>query len=137
MPEVPAIPLTFQDRIKEKIKNDIGTLLTDDDLSKLIASSLHEMFFEKVRVQREYSSYIDESDPIIYNTLRPLLTERVDAAVKAWLSANESTVTAIIDAVICRGIHEALIRSFEAKIGQTMWDFGEKLKSGLMLCRPT
>lgn len=95
---------TFEDRLKAKIRDDIGTLITDDELSKIIARSLDELFFrarpnpEWERLegwQRQHEKTIPRQLPCLAHEMTlDLLKPMVKQAVDNWVLANHEKITA-------------------------------------------
>lgn len=137
MPTEQVVPkMTFQEKIAERVKDGIGDLLTDEDIAKLIAGSLHDMFFQKRRVPERYGSGYTDGDPLVFDILRPALKAQIDIAIAAWLKDNNDKVYAMIQTIIDQGIIDSFTRALESRMGQAFWDMGERMKQGLMLSRP-
>ena len=49
--------MSFEDKLKAKIKNDIGELLSDEDLQKMVKSSINSVFFDPRPNPKYKSSY--------------------------------------------------------------------------------
>jgi hypothetical protein len=81
---------TLQERVGDRIREQIGDLLTDDDLKKLVDRALEDAFFKERRENRQYGQDILHP-PQIVQRVNDLLKERVDTAVSAWLSKPENS----------------------------------------------
>ena len=104
--------LTFEERLKNRVKESIGELLTDDDLKQIIETTAHEMIFadEKDRygnVKRE---------PSIKLIVRDLLKDRMDGAIDRWLEKHAAEVKEAIGEVLNREAGTILLEAFNAKL---------------------
>ena len=125
----------FQEHIKGRLREDVGKLMPDDMLAKLIEQAIKEMFFTR-RVDR--SSYRDRDLPSWFeDEVAKLLAAGVKTQIQAWLDANDSVlreqVTAAIREQLPHILCSALFAGFTAAStyqGQSwLSDFTERLRS--------
>ncbi|MDF0750338.1 hypothetical protein NLU14_08850 [Marinobacter sp. 71-i] len=100
----------FQDRVKDKLKADIGSMLPDDVLAQLTQRAVDEQFFKERRAPnpRGYGSdvarpswFVEEvakiAEPIIRSHIEQFIeTSKADieAAIKQYISDQNLTLTA-------------------------------------------
>lgn len=114
----------FQERLFEKIRADIGALMTEEELKSVVSKSVERAFFEKeVKIQpRSYGSYVDrvEGEPVIYRVVRELMQKRVETATDQFLKNNEARLVGIIEEVLKDGLIRAVTRIIDERMKQPM-----------------
>lgn len=118
---------TFEQRMKERIRDSIGDLISDEDLTKMVDRSLEEVFF-KPRPNPKYASYYNAGEPA---TIQPLLHElvkevmeaNVQAAVREWIGSNQEEVNAIIQKVVQEGSGTAILKALDNMFSYQLSNF--------------
>lgn len=125
-------PMSFQDRLKERIRESIGELLTDEDLDNLIRRGIDEVFFQERRVQQDhYPHRIQTYPPLIHEIVQDLLSSQMKAAVERWLQDHEAEVKAAIETVIRDGAGNAMIHSLDNRLQGLFEQFGQSVAINL------
>lgn len=114
---------SFDDRMKDKIRESIGDLITDEELSKIVAQGIHAAFFEPVSVDNSYSRN-PKREPLITNIVKELLSEKVNLAVKGWFKDNPEAMTPILDEVIKSGITKTIFNQIDSALSTEFITFG-------------
>jgi hypothetical protein len=96
----------FQERVFEKIRADIGNLMTDAELKSLLDQAMRRAFFEPVKVRDGYRDY--DKEPVFVVMVRDLMRDRVKAAVDVWMEENKELVSSKIGEALKAGIAEAV-----------------------------
>jgi hypothetical protein len=104
---------TFEQRMKERIRDSIGDLISDEDLTKMVDRSLEEVFF-KPRPNPKYASYYNAGEPatippLLHDIIKEVMEANVQAAVREWIGSNQEEVNAIIQKVVQEGIGSAVL----------------------------
>jgi hypothetical protein len=104
---------TFEQRMKERIRDSIGDLISDEDLTKMVDRSLEEVFF-KPRPNPKYASYYNAGEPatippLLHELVKEVMVANVQAAVREWIGSNQEEVNAIIQKVVQEGIGSAAL----------------------------
>ena len=104
---------TFEQRMKERIRDSIGDLISDEDLSKMVDRSLEEVFF-KERANPKRTSYYNSGEPdtlppLLHEIVKSAMSEQVSEAVKEYIANNREQVDATIKTVLEQGMGNALI----------------------------
>ncbi len=104
---------TFEQRMKERIRDSIGDLISDEDLTKMVDRSLEEVFF-KPRPNPKYASYYNAGEPatippLLHELVKEVMEANVQAAVREWIGSNQEEVNATIQKVIQEGIGAAVL----------------------------
>ncbi len=87
----------FQERMFERIRDQLGDLMTQEDLQKIVTAAIDKAFFEKQKIRTgSYSSDFKEIDPVFVIQIRELMTPMVRAACEVWVNANKETISKAI-----------------------------------------
>lgn len=113
----------FQERMFERIRDQMGDLLTEDDLRKIVEAAVQKAFFEERR--GEYGRTVE---PVFVEMMRGLMQSRVSAAIEKWLADNPEEVNKVIQDVIAKGFLGMISHSFEARLSWPLQQFAQELK---------
>lgn len=122
-------PQTFEDRMKARIKESIGDLITDEDLTKMVARSMEEVFFRERRIRRGYND--DVIPPLLNEIVQKELTEQVRSAVYAYIHEHGAEVEKIIKDVLQQGIGAALVTAVTHKFQGDMFLLQQNLTNSI------
>jgi len=123
---------TFQERMFERIREQMGDLMTDEDLKRIVDTAMQKAFFEE-RVTFDNYNRSTTREPVFVELIREHLKEQVTGAVRDWLRANHDEVVKQIDAAIAKGMFNLVRQHMEQAIQQPLWDFAQQLRnSGLL-----
>jgi predicted house-cleaning noncanonical NTP pyrophosphatase (MazG superfamily) len=104
---------TFEQRMKERIRESIGDLISDEDLTKMVDRSLEEVFF-KSRPNPKHTAYYNSGEPatippLLHELVKEVLEANVQAAVREYIGSHTEEVNAIIQKVVQEGIGAAVL----------------------------
>jgi predicted house-cleaning noncanonical NTP pyrophosphatase (MazG superfamily) len=104
---------TFEQRMKERIRDSIGDLISDEDLTKMVDRSLEEVFF-KPRPNPKHTAYYNSGEPatmppLLHELVKEVLEANVQAAVREYIGSNQEEVNATIQKVVQEGIGAAVL----------------------------
>ena len=86
--------MSFQDKLKKRIQEQIGELMSDEDLKRLVDAAMHDAFFKpKVRNNGYHTT---EEPAVLESILRDLLRSQVQTLVKEYLKENAEVVEKIV-----------------------------------------
>jgi hypothetical protein len=118
---------TFEQRMKERIRDSIGDLISDEDLTKMVDRSLEEVFF-KPRPNPKYASYYNAGEPatippLLHELVKEVMEANVQAAVREWIGSNQEEVNATIQQVIQEGIGAAILKALDNMFSYQLSNF--------------
>lgn len=121
---------TFEERMKARIKDSIGDLITDEDLTKLINRGVEDVFFKKTVVR--VNSYENKEGPsLLESIVKELLETQVRDCIKDYLKDNSETVKNTIDEVVRDGIGKAMIAAMNQSFQQSLYQFQSNISQQL------
>lgn len=120
----------FQEKLFERIRAEIGTLMGEEDLKKVVAAAMEKAFFEERVTHREYGRSV-EKPPLLVELITELLRQRVDVAIKAWLEENNERVAEAIKAVLANGIATTVIKSLDFTLSPAFFQLQASIQQAL------
>ena len=127
------LSLTFQQKLTEEIKDKIGSLMTDEDLKKIIDRVVNQAFFEERKVGDGYTT---RSEPPYFIKLASnLLEANVQAQLKLWFAdkKNQAIIKDMIDNLIKKGLANILIHEFQMITSNAFFAFGNQIKNDITM----
>lgn len=120
---------TYEDRLYKKIREDIGALMTDEELKKLVEQAIEREFFTPRHVRRGYETIQVRSQ--LVEIVHELLGPKVREAADAWLAANPDRVEVALKEAMANGIASAVIRSFDGMLSSAFSQLGYNLENSI------
>ena len=100
---------SFEEKLKDRIRDSIGELMTDEDLQRIVERGIDEVFFDE-RTEG-YGYNLKRHSPLIHEVVKEVLKDRMNKAVDAWLSTHEEEVKTAVDRAVTQGAGNALVNS--------------------------
>lgn len=119
--------MSFEDRLKDRIKADIGQLMTDEDLSKLVHKATHDVFFAPRYKSRGIHS--DKIPPLLHELVKDSLKPIVAVEVEKWVKLNKDAVLEACMSALNRGVGECMIQAFSEKFHGDLYNFKNAISS--------
>ena len=115
----PTVEQTFQENIKARLREDIGKLMPDEVLSKMIEKATQEMFFTKREVKDSYGYSRGKEDSWFETEVAKQLRNRIETSLTAYFEKNEEELTKlVVEELVKRGpelIGQVLISALTGK----------------------
>jgi len=134
-----AVPQAFEDKLKQRIRDSIGELMSDDDLKKIVERSTAELLFNTRTTEGPRDHYgsrrTEQKPPLIQEILTPLINDAAYKAVTEWAKQpeNEAKILAVINERLGRGLVDAIGMAIEQKFQNTFWQLQSNIKQALGL----
>ena len=108
----------FEERMFEKIRDQMGDLMTDEDLRRLVATAMQKAFFEpRVMPGNGYGSPTTLS-PLFVSMIEQHMKESVSTIVSQWVADHPEEVAKVLKETIEAGIFNMMASHFASK---TSW----------------
>lgn len=120
----------FQTRIFEKIRQDIGSLMTDKDVKKLVEAAMEREFFTPVKRTEHYREVIDP--PRIQTLVKELIEPTLRKAMDQWLKEHTDEVNKIIEETLKGGLIHSVSRVIDGMLSQAMITFQNNIQTTLL-----
>lgn len=122
---------TFQQRVFEKIRDQLGDLMTDAELKSIVDKTIDKAFFEP-RVVKDGSYYSErtrEIESLWVEKVKAALAPRVTAAVDQWVKDHPDLFAKAVDEAIAKGMYELVVQHFRSLTSQPLYELASALKA--------
>lgn len=106
-------------KVLEKIKNELGDLITDSDITILVGKAINQAFFEPITTHDSYNRAATKP-PLINQLITESLTPHFQIAIDKWIADNEETVKETMQKLVNDGAGMAIIQSFNNRFDFAM-----------------
>lgn len=120
---------SFQERMKDRIKNSIGELMTDEELSEIVRRAMEEIFFKPIKLQDGY--YTKEAPPFVHQLLKEIMLDDVKTAVSKYIDEHKEEVEKTIQDVISLGMGKALVNAISFQFSSELMNFESNLMNNI------
>jgi len=118
---------TFEERMKDRIKDSIGDLITDEDLTKLVNRGVEEVFFKKKTVRQNYQDV--ELPSLLESIVKELLEEKIRIFAQQYVSLHEKEVLEAIDKVAKEGAGAAVLAAITSTFSSQLYQLESNIRS--------
>lgn len=116
------IPLTFQDKLAQRMREQIGELLTEEDLKKLTERAVEEMFF-KPRVVVGQWNQTSTQPPWFVAEFGKLAEPVLREEMQRWLNEHPDEVRDILRQSIEKGVAGMVMSQFNVLLSSALSQF--------------
>lgn len=104
---------SFEERMKDRIKESIGELITDEELSKLVRKSVDQVFFAPTKIKQGWDT--KEGPSLLNGIIKELLTPQVSEVVQQYINDHPEEIIKSIKEVLSVGMGTALLNAFNSQ----------------------
>lgn len=95
---------SFQERLFEKIKTDMGSLMTEEDMKKLVETSIERIYFTGKKGKQSNYPYNEFNEPPeILTIVKAAVEEQVKEQVKNYIGEHADLYKKTIEDTIAKG----------------------------------
>ena len=113
---------TFEEKMKDRIKESIGDLIGDDDLKKLLDAAMNDVFFKPSKIKINSYDYKD-GPSFLQEIVKEEMEGKVRDIVKEYVNSHEDEVNKIINDVVSEGIGIAMIKAMNILFQNQLYAF--------------
>ena len=113
---------TFEEKMKDRIKESIGDLIGDDDLKKLLDAAMNDVFFKPSKIKINSYDYKD-GPSFLQEIVKEEMEGKVRDIVKEYVNSHEDEVNKIINDVVSEGIGVAMIKAMNILFQNQLYAF--------------
>ena len=79
--------LSFEDRMRDRLRQNIGDVMTNDDLAAIVTRGLEDTFFKPrvIKIGSGYHETTEHKPPLIQELLLEILLPQMKLAVNEWV----------------------------------------------------
>lgn len=112
---------SFEERMKERVKENIGDLITDEELSKIVHKNMEDIFFKPRIKKNTFGSVISEEPPLLHELLQKELETAVQEEVKKYMKDHKDEVLEMVHSAMQEGLGECFIRATKQMFQNEMY----------------
>ncbi len=127
----------FQNRLFEKIRADIGSLMSDAELKKLVETAMERTFFTPKDVKGDWGRVERTEPPELIKIVQELVAPRLQTALKQWLDEHPDEVKKALDTALAGGLAAATLRAFDSMMSMQFQTMGYNLQQSLQTALQT
>ena len=124
------VPQTFEDKMKERIRDSIGELITDEELSKLVHKSVDQVFFQPVKLKDGF--HYKEGPSLLNGLIGELLTGQVREAVNQYIKEHPDEVIKAVKEVLSSGMGNAVLSALNAQFQSQLWNLQQNIENTII-----
>lgn len=125
---------SFQERMFDRIRDQMGDLMTQDELKKIVETAIDKAFFEPVITKDGYGHVRDTQPPFFVSLIKKEVQDQVTGCIKAWLKENPEKVDQVINDAIGKGMLGIITNYIENQARQPLYNFANELRNkGLLV----
>lgn len=120
---------TFQERMFNRVREQMGDLMTEEELKKIVDSALQKAFFEeKVTKGPHWNSQETREPSHFVKLLNKELEAPIKQAIQQWLADNPEQITKVINEVIGKGFLGIIHSYIQEKTTTPLYQFSQQLR---------
>jgi nucleoside-triphosphatase THEP1 len=119
----------FQEKMFARIREQMGDLLTDDDLKKLVEAAMQKAFFEERVIVVDHYGRTEKRAPHFIELITAEMKKKVGESVSAWVAEHPEEITKAINDILAKGVVAMVIHYLEQKMEWPMRELAERLRS--------
>lgn len=120
----------FEEKMKDRIKESIGDLITDEELKKLLDAAMYDVFFKPIKVK--VSSWETKDGPsYLQGIVKELLDEKVRSVIKDYIDNHTEDVEKTIKTVVENGIGAAMMAAINSMFSTQIYQFQSNIQAAL------
>jgi len=119
----------FQQRMFKKIREQMGDLMTDAELKKIVNAAMEKAFFEDTVVKDEYGRERSRTESALVSAIREEMRPAVIQAAQMWMAQNPDVLTKAINECIGAGFFGIIKNHIDSKINWPLQEFASALRN--------
>lgn len=126
---------SFQSKMEERIRKDIGELMPDDALADIVTKAIEKAFFQSEIIPGGPYNRDTTEPPWMVRITKELVDTRVQSAVKHWIVLNEDKVMKMISEKFDEGIAGASVKAFDSIFQNQLYDLQQRIETSIQNLR--
>jgi len=121
---------SFEEKMKARIKESIGELITDKELSELVHRSVDEIFFKPTKIKDGFN--YKEGPSLLNGLIKERLTPQVEKEIKQYINSHPKEVIKAIKEVVTLGIGKALLEALHLQFQNALFDLQHNIENTIV-----
>ena len=120
---------SFQERLQNKVRDDIAAMLPDEVIAEMVKKATHQLFFERTTetISEGYGRSRVVEKPSMFEQLvrdaaEPIIQAAAGRVINGWIAAgNEGVVEKIIRERVDAGLVNLVVQSFDQTLQSALY----------------
>ena len=122
---------SFEERMMDMMRENVGTLFTPDDLKKIVEKGIEKLYFEPRLITSSYGRN-EYKNSLSEELVEKHIQSQVREAVGKWVIDNPEILKEFIDKALQEGMSKRIVRAIDEMFQQTFFQFGESIKNQIL-----
>ena len=125
-------PKPLADRVREHLRESIGDLFSEADLSEMVDTEIRKSLLEQREVRRQgYGGQIDIKPPLLHELLLEQMQPLVRDEITKWLTHHPQQIEDAISKAVREGITAIVLTVLDDKLSTAMANLRHEITNGL------
>ena len=126
--------MSFQEKVKQRIQNSIGDLMTDEDLQKLVDAAMHDAFFKPTTINSTYGGS-SQQPPFFITLIREELSGKIEKLAKEYIETNADQFATLVKEHLDTTFAQAVARAFNTMFQNDLYQLQNNIFNKLSSLR--
>jgi len=123
---------TFEQKITERIRKDIGELMPDEVLRDIVTRATENVFFQRVLKRDQYGRDKAAEPSWAEQVVKNCLMKKAKEVAETWMSANNDRILALINEQLEKGVLGIVRDAFLAAVSKPFDNFAMETTTAIM-----
>lgn len=124
---------SFQEKMFEKIREQMGDLMSEDDLKLIVNSAMEKAFFQGEDIRDRWGNLTKREESLFITLIKREMEPKVKEAIKEWFSNHPEEVKNAIDSTIAKGMFTLIKQHIESVCQGPIQELAHRLQSNCTL----
>lgn len=116
------------ERIYDRVKDQLGDMVTDDDLRPLVDRAMEDAFFKERGYKDQYGRMCDVKPPYLVEMVQAAMVAQVKAQVDDWFVKHPEIAAQAIEAALAKGLLNMTVQYVEQRIQGPIFQLVQQLR---------
>ena len=122
---------SFEERMVDMMRENVGSLFTPDDLKKIVEKGIEKLYFEPRLITSSYGRN-EYKKSLSEELVEKHIQSQVREAVSKWITDNPDSMKSMIDKALQDGMSKRIAKALDEMFQQTFFTFGESIKQQII-----
>lgn len=95
---------SFDEKIRDRVKEGIGDLLTDEDVKKIVLKIMNEVFAERGETKDGYGNIKKDGPMLLHTLVKDEMSSVIKEVLRTYLSEHSEILKEVIQLVLKRNV---------------------------------
>lgn len=131
MEKLPVPTMSFEEKFRDRVKEIIGELISDDDIKKILEAGIQDALFKERKDHTKSSQWWGgHTKPSIVDELvEKHLRTQVQVVVNNWFKSHKKKMADIVANVVQEGAGLAVIKAVQNRVGPALQELTDNLRN--------